>query len=100
VSRQQPFLHPTCTISRTTLDYMALILLSLIGTVTMTVVAISMMRYRFSSGALIRSGLAKTESFITGKSAERSATPSPLKPFLVVVLPDGTIVTPSVAGQV
>jgi hypothetical protein len=79
---------------------MILFLLSLIVTVTMIVVSISMMRHRISFGSLIRSGVGKEESIITGESAGQSVTPSPLKPFLVVVLPDGTIVTSRVAGQV
>jgi hypothetical protein len=37
---------------------------------------------------------------MTIERPEQSATSVPLKPFLVVVLPDGTIVTPRVAGQV
>jgi hypothetical protein len=72
---------------------MALILLSLIVTVTMTVVAISMMRNRISSGSLIRAGITKADSSVTGESAGRSVRRGPLKPFLVVVLPDGSIVT-------
>jgi hypothetical protein len=79
---------------------MALILLSLIVTVTMIAVAISMMRNRISSGSLFRSGIAKEDFYTTGESAEQSAVPSPLKPFWVVALPDGTIVTARVAGQV
>jgi hypothetical protein len=78
---------------------MLLILLSLIVAVTMIVVAISMMRHRISSGSLTRSGNAKEEFCISGESAEQSATLNPLKPFLVVALPDGTIVTPRVADQ-
>jgi hypothetical protein len=77
---------------------MVLILLSVI--VAAIVVSISMMRHRISFGSLIRSGVGKEESIITGESAGQSVTPSPLKPFLVVVLPDGTIVTSRVAGQV
>jgi flagellar basal body-associated protein FliL len=79
---------------------MILILLSLIVTVAMIAVAISMMRHRSSSGSLIRSGIAKEDFSITGKSAEQSATPDPAKPFLAVVLPDGTIVSQRVAAQV
>jgi len=76
---------------------MVLFLLSVI--VAAIVVAISMIRNRISFGSLIRSGIGKEDYSITGASAEQSATPSPLKPFLVVVLPDGTIVTPRVADQ-
>jgi hypothetical protein len=78
---------------------MALILLSLIVTVTMIVVAISLVRHGISSGSLTRSEITKEDS-ITGDGTKQSATPGPLKPFFVVVLPDGTIVTPRVAGQV
>jgi hypothetical protein len=77
---------------------MVLFLLSVV--VAAIGVAISMMRYRISFGSLIRSGIAKEDFSLTGESAEQSATPSALKPFLVVVLPDGTIVTPRVAGPV
>jgi hypothetical protein len=79
---------------------MVLILLSLIVTVTMIVVAISMTRLRSSAGSLNRSGIGKEEFSVKGESAGQSVTPSVLKPFSVVVLPDGTIVTPRVAGQV
>jgi hypothetical protein len=91
-------LHPICAVSRTTLDCMALILLSLIVAATMIVVAISMMRHGISSDSSIRAGIVK-EFSISGESAGLSVPPGPLKPFLVVVLPDGTIVTPKVAGQ-
>jgi hypothetical protein len=76
---------------------MVLILLSV--TVAGIVAAISIKRNRISVGNLIRSGIGK-DSFITDERGRESATLSPLKPFLVVVLPDGTIVTPKVAGQV
>jgi hypothetical protein len=77
---------------------MVLILLSLI--VAAIVFAVSMMRNRISFGSLIRSGIAKEDCSLTGASAEQSATPGPVKQFLVVVLPDGTIVAPRVTGQV
>jgi hypothetical protein len=98
--RRRSILHPICTVSRTGLDNMALILLSLIVTATMIVVAISMMRHGISSDNLIRSGIAMEDFYTTRESAEQSAVPSPSKPFLVVTLPDGTIVTQRVAGQV
>jgi hypothetical protein len=79
---------------------MVSILLSLTVTVTMIVVAIPIIRNRISFGSLIRSGIAKEDFSITGESTEQGATPCTSKPFLVVVLPDGTIVTPRVAGQV
>jgi hypothetical protein len=78
---------------------MVLILLSLIVTVAMIVVAISMMRHRSSAGSLIRTGVGKEEFSVKGESAGQSVTPSPLKPFLIVVLPDGTTVSTIVAGQ-
>jgi hypothetical protein len=51
-----------------------------------------MMRRRISFGSLTRSGVGKEDFPITGESALQSVTPRPVKPFLVVALPDGTIV--------
>jgi hypothetical protein len=96
--RRQSILHPIRTVSRTTLYNMVLFLVSV--TVAGIVVAISMIRNRISFGSLVRSGIAKEDYSIAGASAEQSATPSPLKPFLVIVLPDGTTVMPRVAEQV
>jgi hypothetical protein len=56
------------------------------------VAAISVKRNRVSVGSLIRSGIAKEDVPISGKRAGQSVTPSSLRPCLVVVLPDGTIV--------
>jgi hypothetical protein len=89
-------MHPTCTVSRTTVDNMVLILLSV--TVAGIVVAISIKRNRISVGSLSRSGIAKEDFSTSGESTGQSAAPCSLKPFLVVVLPDGTIVTLRVAG--
>jgi hypothetical protein len=96
---RRSILHPICVVSRTSLYNMVLILLSVIVAVTMIVVAISMMRHRISSGSLIRSRIAKHGLFIKGERSKQSATLSPSKAFLVVVLPDGTIVAPTVADQ-
>jgi hypothetical protein len=63
-------------------------------------IAIPRVRHRIWFGGWTGLGIARGDFSITGESAEQSATPGPLKPFLVVVLPDGTIVTPAVAGQV
>lgn len=78
---------------------MVLILLSLIVIVAMIVVAISMMRHRSSAGRFIRTGTGKDEFFVKGESAGQSVTLNPLKPFLIVVLPDGTTVSTRVAAQ-
>jgi len=77
---------------------MVLILLSVI--VAAIVVAIRRFRHRVWFGGWTGLGIARGDFSITGESAEQSATPGPLRPFLVVVLPDGTIVTPTVVGQV
>jgi hypothetical protein len=73
---------------------MFLIVLSLM------VAAISRIRSRIEFAGFTRSGIARGDFSITGQSAEQSRITSPLKPFLIVMLPDGTIVTPMVAGQV
>jgi hypothetical protein len=57
----------------------------------MIAVAISILRHRISSGSLIRSGIAKDDFHITGAGAEQSVTLGLSKPFMVVVLPDGTL---------
>ena len=80
--------------------HMVFLLLSLIVAVTMIAISISMMRQRISSGTLIRAGIAKEYFSVAGERVKQSVTPGPLKPFLVVVLPDGTIVTSRAAGQV
>jgi hypothetical protein len=59
-----------------------------------------MMRHRILFESLIRSGIAK-DGFPTAKErAEQSTVAGPMKQFLIVVLPDGTTVTPSIADQV
>jgi uncharacterized membrane-anchored protein YitT (DUF2179 family) len=90
-AKQESVLHPTCTVSRTTVDNMVLILLSV--TVAGIVTTISIKRNRTSSSRLIRSGIVKEEFSISRENAGQSVTLSPIKPFLIVVLPDGTIVT-------
>jgi hypothetical protein len=68
---------------------MVLILLSII--VAAIVVAIPRVRHRIWLGGDLSS---------TGERSEQSHITSQVKPFLVIVLPDGTIVTPRGAGQV
>jgi hypothetical protein len=77
---------------------MVLIVLTLIVAVTMIVVAISMMRHRSSAGSLIRTGIGKEDFSMKGESAGQFR-PSPLKPFLIVVLSVGTTVSTRMAGQ-
>ena len=77
---------------------MILFLLSVV--VAAIVVAIPSIRNRIASEAWTRSGIVKEDSFMTKERVELSSVAGPLRPFLVVVLPDGTIVTPRVAGQV
>ena len=82
-------LHPIGTVSRTTLYNMILFLLSVI--VAAIVVSIPRARHRIWFGGDLSS---------TEERSEQSRITSPVKQFLVVVLPDGTIVMPTVAGQV
>jgi hypothetical protein len=77
---------------------MVLIFLSVM--VAAILVAISRIRNRMGFGGFTRSGITKEDFSIEDESAEQPAASSPVKPFLVVVLPDGTIVTPRVAGEV
>jgi hypothetical protein len=77
---------------------MVLILFSV--TVAGIVAAISIKRNRISVGRSTRCGIAKEDFSITGGSAGQLMAANPMKPFMVVVLPDGTIVTARIAGQV
>jgi CBS domain containing-hemolysin-like protein len=82
-------MHPTGPVRRTNLYNMVLILLSIIFAAI--AIAISQVRHRIWFEGDLSS---------TGERSEQSRVTSPVKPFLVVVLPDGTIVTSTVAGQV
>ena len=73
---------------------MFLFLLSII--LAAIAVAISMIRRLFSRGNLAGSGIAREDIAIAKARAEQF---SPMKQFLVVVLPDGKVVYPRVADQ-
>jgi hypothetical protein len=90
-------MHPICTVSRTNLYNMVLFLLSVI--LAAIAAAISIFRHHISVGSLIRSEIARGDSSIAQKRAERSRVARPMKRFLVVVLPDGKVVNPSAADQ-
>jgi hypothetical protein len=77
---------------------MAFLLLSAI--LAAIVVAIPKVRHRIAFGGLTRSEISRENLSIARVRGEQSSVASPVKQFLVVVLPDGTIVTPRVAGQV
>jgi hypothetical protein len=77
---------------------MALILLSVI--VAAIVVTSPSIRNCIVSGGWTRSGIAREDFSVARVRAKQSIVAGPMKQFLVVVLPDGTIVTPRVAGQV
>ena len=77
---------------------MALILLSV--TVAAIVIAVSKIRSRDSFGSLTRSEIVKGDFSVARERSEQLSVAGSLKPFLVVALPDGTIVTARVAGQV
>jgi hypothetical protein len=74
---------------------MFLILLSII--LAAIAVAISMVRRRISRGDLADSGIAREEIAVAKACAEQF---SPMKRFLVVVLPDGKVVYPRVADRI
>jgi hypothetical protein len=96
--RPQSILHPICTVSRTTFYNMIFFLLSVI--VAAILVTSPSIRNCIVSGGWTRSGIAREDFSIARGRTEQSRFAGPVKPFLVVVLPDGTIVTPTVAGQV
>jgi hypothetical protein len=77
---------------------MIFLLLSVI--VATIAVAISIFRHNLSGGSLIRSEIARGDFSIARERAAQSTVAGPLKQFLVVVLPDGKIVTPNVADRV
>ena len=76
---------------------MVLILLSLI--VAAIVVAVSKIRSRDSFGRFSRSGIASGDFSVARERSEQSRVPGPMQQFLLVVLPDGMIVTPRVADR-
>ena len=69
---------------------MVFLLLSVV--IAIIVVAIPKLRHRIAFGGLTRSEIFREDFSIARIRAEQSATPGPSKPFLIVVLPDGTIV--------
>ena len=88
-------MHPIGTVTRTNLYNMVLILFSVV--LAATAVAISIIRFaRF--GSLSDSGIAKES--IVREDAEQKAIAGQARQFLVVVLPDGKVVTPRVAERV
>jgi hypothetical protein len=80
-------LHSTGPGRRANLYNVVFILLSV--TLAGIVVAIPRVRHRIWFGG---------DLFSARERTEQSRFAGPVKPFLVVVLPDGTIVTPRVAG--
>jgi hypothetical protein len=95
--RRRSILHPICAISRTSLYNMLLILLSVI--VTVTIVAVSMIRHRDSFQSFSGAEIVGGDSSVARARSEQFAVAGPMKQ-LIVVLPDGTIVTPRAMGRV
>jgi hypothetical protein len=62
-------------------------------------VAISVTRCHSSFGILGGSGIAREKISIEKERTEQSPITSPVKQFLVVVLPDGKVVNPMVADR-
>ena len=63
------------------------------------VVASAIVRHYVSFGSFTHYGIAKENIATERVRAEQSRTISPMKQFLVVVLPDGRVVNPRVADQ-
>jgi hypothetical protein len=77
---------------------MILLLLSVI--ITAIAVAISIFRHHISVGSLIRSETGRGDFYITQKRADQPRfVAGPMNQLLVVVLPDGKIVTAMVADR-
>ena len=74
---------------------MVLILLSII----LAAIAVAVSTIHTSFGVLAASGIVKENFSIVKKRAEQPTITSSMKQFLVVVLADGTIVTPRVAER-
>jgi hypothetical protein len=70
---------------------MVLILLSVV--LAAIVVAISIIRYHISFGNFTGSGIAREDIAISGERAKQSRIARPVKPYLVVVLPDGKLLS-------
>jgi hypothetical protein len=77
---------------------MVFLLFSLVGAAI--AVAILLFRQNLSAGSLIRSGITKGDFPIAREGAARSSVAGSLQQFLVVVLPDGKIVTPNATDRV
>jgi hypothetical protein len=90
-------MHLVCPISRTNLYNMICLLLSVI--LAAILIANPRIRSRIAPGAWTRSGIAGGDFSIARERFDQSRMTSPVKPILVVVLPDGTIVTPTAAGR-
>ncbi len=83
--------HLSGWIGRTGLYTMVLVLLSVF--LSAIVIAISTIRHHLLFGSLTRSGIASGEFSAASQLAQQSRIAGPMKQFLVVVLPDGRIVT-------
>jgi hypothetical protein len=69
---------------------MVLVILSIIFAAI--ALALSIIRHRLSLGKLTGLGVARDDITATREGTDQSAITSPLRQFLVVVLPDGKIV--------
>jgi hypothetical protein len=97
--RPQSIMHPVCTVSRTSLYNMVLFVLSVIVAAIVAIVAIPRIRHHIPFGGFTRFGIARGDFSIARDRSEKSRIAGPMKQFLVVVLPDGKIITPRVADQ-
>jgi hypothetical protein len=90
--------HPTGTVTRINLYSMVLILFSII--LAAIAVAISVTRRHISFGSFTRSEIVRGNFPAARERSEQSPVAGPMNQFLIVVLPDGTIVTPRMEGEV
>jgi hypothetical protein len=90
-------LHPICTAKRTSSCNMIFLLLSVVT--AMIFVVIRKVRHRLPVGSLTHSEISREDLSITKVRAEQSSLTDPMKQFMVVVLPDGMIVTPKVTAR-
>ena len=89
-------MHPICVVSRTYLYNMVILLFVTLAAI---IVAVSKIRHRDSLRSFSGAEIAGGDSSVARARREQFAVAGPMKQ-LIVVLPDGTIVTPRVAGQV
>ena len=98
VSELAVILHPIGAVGRTTGYNMDLFLLSVI--VAALLFALPIVRRRISFGSSTRSGIAREHIAMAREGAEQTRITTPMKQFLVVVLPDGRVIGPTLRSSI